>query len=102
MRAQHHLVVVRRTTGRGSVVCQQHIKKTKLNRSFPHRTTWGFTHLPRHKYLGGLEGVVGREGDVQEEHAPLVHGARRSQDGGPPLINVVSFGAGAADKHSNH
>ena len=47
-------------------------------------------------YLGGFEGVVGREGDVQEEDAPLVHGARWSQDGRPPLIDVVSFWASTA------
>lgn len=57
------------------------------------------TDVACHQYLGGFEGVVGREGDVQEEHAPLVHGARRSQDGGPPLINVISFWAGAADRN---
>lgn len=45
--------------------------------------------------LGGFEGVVGGEGDVQEEDASLVHGARGSQDGRPPLIDVVPFGAGA-------
>jgi len=48
-----------------------------------------------HQYLGGFEGVVGGEGDVQEEDSSLVHGARGSQDGRPPLVDVVSFGAGA-------
>ena len=48
--------------------------------------------------LGGFEGVVWREGDVQEEDAALVHGARRSQDGRPPLVDVVSFGAGAGNR----
>lgn len=47
-------------------------------------------------YLWGFEGVVWREGDVQEEDTSLIDGAWRSQDGGPPLIDVVSFGAGAA------
>lgn len=44
--------------------------------------------------LRGFEGVVGREGDVQEEDPSLVHGARWSQDGRPPFVDVVSFGAG--------
>lgn len=52
-------------------------------------------HVVKLTDLGGFERVVWREGDVQEEDASLVHGARRSQDGGPPLIDVVSFGAGA-------
>ena len=46
-------------------------------------------------YLGGFEWVVWCEGDVQEEDPSLVHGARRPQDGRPPLVDVVPFGAGA-------
>ena len=42
-------------------------------------------------YLGGLEGVVWCEGDVQEEDPSLVDGAGGAQDGGPPLIDVISF-----------
>lgn len=52
-------------------------------------------------YLGGLEGVVWCEGDVQEEHSSLIHGARGPQDGGPPLIDVVSFRAGTVDTHKH-
>ena len=50
-------------------------------------------------HLGRFEGVVWCEGDVQEEDSPLVHGARGAQDGRPPLIDVVSFGAGAVGTH---
>ena len=55
----------------------------------------------QHQYLGGFEGVVGCEGDVQEEDASLVHGARWSQDGRPPLIDVVSFWASTAGGKQN-
>ena len=55
----------------------------------------------RHRqYLGGFEGVVRCEGDVQEEDASLVHGARWSQDGRPPLIDVVSFRASTAESET--
>ena len=53
-------------------------------------------------HLGGFEGVVWREGDVQEENSSLVHGARGAQDGGAPLIDVVSFGPGTEGNTSNH
>lgn len=46
--------------------------------------------------LRRFEGVVWCEGDVQEEDTSLVHGARRSEDGRPPFIDVVSFRTGAA------
>jgi hypothetical protein len=52
------------------------------------------TSLPREKgYLGWLEGVVLREGDVQEEDATLVGGVGRAHDGGDPLEYVVALGA---------
>lgn len=47
--------------------------------------------------LGRFEWVVWRERDVQEEDASLVHGARGSQDGRPPLVDVVSFRASARE-----
>ena len=40
-------------------------------------------------HLGRLEGVLGREVDVQEEDAALVHRTRRTQNGRHPLVNVV-------------
>ena len=52
--------------------------------------------------LGGFEGVVRREGDVQEEDAPLVHGARGPEDGRPPFVDVVSFWAGAGKIETKH
>ena len=53
-------------------------------------------------HLGGFEGVVWREGDVQEENSSLVHGARGAQDGGAPLIDVVSFGPGTEGNTERH
>lgn len=47
-------------------------------------------------HLWRLEGVLRCEGDIEEEHAALVHGARRPEDGGPPLVDVVAFGTSAA------
>ena len=46
--------------------------------------------------LGRLEGVICREVDVEEEHAALVHRARGAEDGGHPLVEVVSLGPSAA------
>lgn len=48
--------------------------------------------------LGWFEGVVWCESDVQEEHSSLIHWTWRTQDSGPPLINVVSFWAGTENK----
>lgn len=50
-------------------------------------------------HLGRLEGVVWSEGDVEKEDSSLVHGARRTQDRGPPLVDVVSLWAGT-EKHT--
>lgn len=47
-------------------------------------------------HLGGFKGVLRGEGDVQKEDAPLVHRAWRPQDGGPPLVDVVSLWASTA------
>jgi len=44
----------------------------------------------------GLERVLWREVDVQEEDSAFVDGTRRSKDGGDPLIEVVSLGPSAA------
>ncbi len=46
-------------------------------------------------YLGRLEGVLGREVDVEEEDTPLVDGAGGSEDGGDPLVDVVALWSGA-------
>ena len=46
------------------------------------------------RHLGRLEGVLRGEVDVQKEDAALVHGPRRAQDGGDPLVDVVALGAG--------
>lgn len=46
--------------------------------------------------LRRLERVVGREVDVEEEDSPGVGRARRAQDCGDPLEDVVSLGAGRA------
>jgi len=43
------------------------------------------------QHLGGFEGVLWGEVDVEEEDAALVHGARRPQDGGHPLVQVVAL-----------
>lgn len=47
-------------------------------------------------HLRGLEGVLGREVDVQEEDPSLVGRAWGAQDGRHPLVEVVAFGASAA------
>jgi len=46
--------------------------------------------------FGWFEGVLRGEVDVQEEDAPLVDGARRTQDGGDPLEQIVALGTSAA------
>ena len=55
--------------------------------------------------LGRLEGVLGGEVDVEEEDAALVRGAGRPEDGGHPLVQVVTLGPRAANtqlyNHSN-
>ena len=47
--------------------------------------------------LGRLEGVLGGEVDVEEEYAALVRGAGRPEDGGHPLVQVVTLGPRAAN-----
>ena len=47
--------------------------------------------------LGRLEGVLGGEVDVEEEDATLVRGAGRPEDGGHPLVQVVTLGPRAAN-----
>ena len=48
--------------------------------------------------LGRLEGVLGSEVDVEEEDAALVRGAGRPEDGGHPLVQVVTLGPRATNK----
>ena len=47
--------------------------------------------------LGRLEGVLGSEVDVEEEDAALVRGAGRPEDGGHPLVQVVTLGPRATN-----
>ena len=54
--------------------------------------------VKRSQYLWWLEGVIRREGDVQEEHATFIHRARGSQDGGSPFVDVVSFGSRTGER----
>ena len=49
-------------------------------------------------HLWGLEGVLWREVDVQEEDAALVDGAGRAEDGGDPLVDVVTLRSGAGNE----
>ena len=52
-------------------------------------------------HLGGLEGVLGGEVDVEEEHASLVHRAGWAENGGHPFVNVIAFGTGTESKQAN-
>lgn len=67
---------------------------------YEHMSETGLTGCSSH--LRWFEGVVWGEDDVEEEDPSLVHGAWRTQDGRPPLIDVVSFRTGADEAQQTH